>query len=99
MLSSQAAGHYTVLLALAPRTAQRETTQKLRAAARRLPLDSLYLYPTADRRGVPHYGLSYGLFADRASAARALASLPAELRSDRPLLRSIGGIREEMWRD
>ncbi|MGQ5522822.1 AAA family ATPase [Chitinimonas sp. PSY-7] len=99
VMSRQSAEHYTVLLSAAPRDARKELANFLAQAARKLPIDALYLYPTSNRNGVPYYGLSYGVFADRTSAAHALATLPEELRRDHPLLRSIGGIRSEMWRE
>ena len=71
-------------------------TNFMAAAARKLPLDRLFLYPTTTRQGVPHYGLSYGLFPDQKSAAQALNALPATLQKDHPVLRTVGGIREEM---
>ncbi|PHV11066.1 AAA family ATPase [Chitinimonas sp. BJB300] len=99
VMSRQSAEHYTVLLSAAPRDARKELANLLVQAARKLPIDGLYLYPTTNRNGVPYYGLSYGVFTDQASAAQALAKLPEELRRDHPLLRSIGGIRSEMWRE
>lgn len=98
VLNQQAAGSYTILLSVTPRQRRAELADFLGQAARKLPADSLYLYPTTTREGTPHYGLAYGLFTDQRAAAQALAQLPPNLQRNQPILRTVGGIREEMWK-
>ena len=47
-------------------------------------------------QGKPATTVVYGAYADRESALRALAKLPASLTVNRPVLRTVNGIREEM---
>ena len=47
-------------------------------------------------QGKPATTVVYGAYPDRQSALRALAKLPASLTANRPVLRTVNGIREEM---
>jgi septal ring-binding cell division protein DamX len=86
---------FTILLLVAPRQHADDFEQTLTQLARKLPIDELYVYPTTTREGVAHYGLTMGLYPSRQAASAALAALPAELRRAHPMLRTIGGIRDE----
>ena len=95
IFAQQADGTYTILLAFVPDVGQGGMNHTLDQAARRLPLDSLYVYRASARNGQAYLGLTYGLFQNKASAAGAMGLLPAELQHSRPVLRTVGSIRAE----
>lgn len=64
-------------------------------AAASVAKDDLHLYRGIGRRG-EYFGVLYGRFADRKAARQALATLPAALTVNRPIFRTIGGIRQEV---
>lgn len=64
-------------------------------AAASVAKDDLHLYRGIGRSG-EYFGVLYGRFADRKAAKQALATLPAALTVNRPIFRTIGGIRQEI---
>lgn len=98
LLNQQAPTVQTVQLLVAPRQNQAELARFLANAVQQLPAESLYVYPGVSRRGDSFFALSYGLYPDAQQAAAALANLPANLQRNRPVLRTMAGIREEMWK-
>lgn len=64
-------------------------------AAASVAKDDLHLYRGIGRGG-EYFGVLYGRFADRKAAKQALATLPATLKVNRPIFRTIGGIRQEI---
>lgn len=64
-------------------------------AAASVAKDDLHLYRGIGRGG-EYFGVLYGRFADRKAAKQALATLPAALKVNRPIFRTIGGIRQEI---
>ena len=57
-------------------------------------MDHVFVYRTM-ARGKPSMTILYGSYPDRGAATQALAALPASLKRNQPLLRSVKGIREE----
>ena len=68
---------------------------QLESLAQMVEVDNLYVYRTAVNSS-PFICVLYGSYPDRATALKAMAELPRALRAHRPLLRTIGGIREEI---
>lgn len=95
LLGTANAGEFAIQLILADRDNEKALTRFLEQAARSVPLDRLYIYPT-QANGRHHYGVMLGLYPDQQSAMQALKQLPGELLSHRPLLRTVGGIRKEV---
>ncbi|WP_374358427.1 ExeA family protein, partial [Chitinimonas sp.] len=58
----QAPGTFTILLSVAPQTHRADLAQFMAQTARKLPVDQLFAYPTRTRQGIPHFGLTYGLY-------------------------------------
>lgn len=83
----------TIQLSTLPATGVATVLQQLQRAERQVPAADVYLYQKHSNGR--DYGVLYGVFADKASASSALRELPAELKKDKPLLRSIGAIRGE----
>jgi MSHA biogenesis protein MshM len=76
-----------------------ENTEQMRRQLKSLTslveIDNLYMYRT-NVGGKPYISVLYGSYADRVSAAKALADLPKPLRTYHPQLRTVGGITEEI---
>lgn len=67
----------------------------LNKLGKELELTQIYVYPTrvtADHQ----FGITFGNFSSRKQALAALAKLPAGYLSNRPTLRTVKGIRDEM---
>lgn len=86
---------FAVQLMVGPRTESQGFEQFLIQAAKTIPEENLLLYPGYNK-GLSYYGLLYGLFPDAASARKAMQQLPANLRTHKPLLRTVGGVRSEI---
>jgi septal ring-binding cell division protein DamX len=54
----------------------------------------VFVYRT-EVNDTPHLGVAYGSFSTRRAARAALAKLPIAIRSDRPYVRSVSGIRPQ----
>ena len=62
---------------------------------REFGLTQIYVFPThitADHQ----FGITFGNFSSREQALAALARLPVGYRNNRPILRTVKGIRDEM---
>lgn len=68
---------------------------QLKSLARVLEPGRLYVYRTV-AQGKPSITVVYGEYADRKSALQALEKLPAPLVANKPVLRTVNGIRAEM---
>ena len=66
-------------------------------AGRTLPPNALYLVP-AGSPDAPRTGMLYGPFDEKGSAANALASLPENLRTFHPYIRSLDAVRDDAAR-
>lgn len=96
MVHKESPQSVTIQLSSIPSDAIQNVSTFLSRAARLVPDESLYLYAYKNRADAPaFFGVLYGLYPDRSSAARALHALPMELQRDKPVLRTLGGIREE----
>lgn len=73
--------------------------QQLKSALERLgskiELDKIYVYRTLVNNQ-PSFNVIYSGFPDRAEATRVLETLPEELKKNRPQLRTVAGIMEEV---
>ncbi len=85
-----------VMLLVTPKSKGAELEKFLAQAGQLLPQEQLLVYP-AEVRGSKGWGLVYGFFPDKSSAKAAMASLPESLRKNKPLLRTVGGMRDELW--
>ncbi len=63
--------------------------------ASQVEIDNIYVYRTYVG-GKPYISVLYGTFSDRASASKILSDLPKPLKTYRPQLRTVGGIKEEI---
>lgn len=68
---------------------------QLAKMGRDVEMDQIFVYRTRIN-GQPAWTVLYGSFPGRAEAAAALAHLPDSLRSNRPILRTLQGIRAEI---
>lgn len=57
-------------------------------------LENVYIYQTTVK-GKPFTSVVYGSYSDKVDALKALTELPKNLRTNRPTLRTVGGIVEE----
>ena len=60
-----------------------------------IEIDHVFVYRTL-ARGKPSFTIIYGNFASKREAAEALANLPAKIKQNRPILRTVKGIRAEL---
>ncbi len=62
---------------------------------RDIEMDQIFVYRTKIN-GQPAWSVLYGSFSGRAEAAAALAQLPESLKANRPILRTLQGVRAEI---
>ncbi|QLG88807.1 AAA family ATPase [Chitinibacter bivalviorum] len=86
----------TILLMTVPHNQLGELEKLMQRYDGQMKLDQVMIYPT-QANGVKSWGVVYGLFADKRSAKQAMAQLPDALKRNKPLLRSVAGVREEIW--
>jgi septal ring-binding cell division protein DamX len=67
----------------------------LRALAKVLEPQKIYVFRTV-AQGKPVMTVVYGGYADRQSAMQALEKLPPSVSANRPVLRTVSGIRSEL---
>ena len=60
-----------------------------------IEIDKIFVYRTTANRE-PIMTVLYGAFAGRAEAIKSLDALPAELKANRPYIRTVQGIRSEL---
>ena len=68
---------------------------QLKALSKLLEPGKIYVYRTI-AQGKPSTTVVYGAYADRQAALQALAKLPAAITANKPVLRTVSGIRAEM---
>lgn len=66
----------------------------LEVLSQKVEVDNIYVYRT-QVDGLPFLNVLYGSFEDRANAMEALRNLPADLRKNKPQLRTIAGVLQE----
>ncbi|MBI1966151.1 MAG: AAA family ATPase [Betaproteobacteria bacterium] len=69
--------------------------QHLNIIAKSLEMNKLFVYPTIAKQK-PSLTVLYGSFDDRRAAQEALNKLPASLKSNRPILRTVQGVNAEI---
>jgi len=69
----------------------------LNDVAKSIEINKLYVYPTL-AKDRPYWTVLYGSFSDRRAAEEALGKLPQAVMANRPLLRTVQGIRGEIRR-
>ena len=69
--------------------------QHLNIMAKSLEMNKLFVYPTIAKQK-PSLTVLYGSFDDRRAALEALNKLPASLKSNRPILRTVQGVNAEI---
>ncbi|MHB9101340.1 MAG: AAA family ATPase [Sulfuricella sp.] len=95
-LADEDGAHFTVqLMLLTDAGTEPRLESVLSRLDREIGLAQIYVYPTritADHQ----FGITFGNFSSREQARAALAGLPAGYLSNRPILRTIKGIRDEI---
>ncbi len=66
--------------------------------AKLIEINKIFVYRTVAKRKPAFINVLYGSFSDRRSAREILNKLPARLKTNRPILRSVQGIRAEIRR-
>lgn len=92
-LTSSPPGTYTVQLLGAWNDQQ--LNQHLRYLSKIVEINNVFVYRTL-AKGEPALTLAWGNFNNRNEAREALAKLPASLKANRPLLRTVQGIQTEI---
>ncbi len=85
----------TVSIQLMGASSDAQLIGQLEMLSQKIELDNLYVYRTS-ANNQPFFSVLYGSFADRAEATRALQKLPADLQKNRPHLRTIAGVLQEI---
>jgi len=94
-LDSGIADAYSIQLLVA--ADDQQLRNHLKALAKFIEINDIYMYRSA-AQGRPMVNVLWGNFAERKAAQDELAVLPASLRSNRPYVRTISGIRAEVAR-
>lgn len=68
---------------------------QLKALSKQLEPGKIFVYRTV-AQGKPSMTVVYGAYADKTTAVQALEKLPAAITANRPVLRTVSGIRAEM---
>ncbi|MDW5415451.1 AAA family ATPase [Iodobacter sp. CM08] len=90
------ANHIAIMLLVTDREHSEDLEKYFMQISQLLPKDQLLIYP-AEIRGKKGWGLVYGLFTDKASAQVAMLALPDRLKKNKPILRTVAGMRDELW--
>lgn len=72
-----------------------ELTKELEKLSQQLEIDNIYLYRT-HQNGETIAVVLYGAFANRTEALAALKDLPADVKNNRPYLRTLAGIKKDI---
>lgn len=91
----QTAATTTHTIQLMGASSEAQLDAQLKSLARVLEPSRLYVYRTL-AQGKPSITVVYGEYADRKSALQALQKLPPPLVANKPVLRTVNGIRAEM---
>ena len=94
-LAGTEGGHYTVQLMLTDDDSARRTERILSNIQRELGLDQVYAYP-AQITAKHQFGITFGNYSSRSQALAAIDTLPPNHTANRPMLRTVKGIRDEM---
>ncbi|QBC43748.1 ExeA family protein [Iodobacter fluviatilis] len=90
------ANHIGIMLLVTDREHNEELERYFLKTSQLIPKDQLLIYP-AEIRGKKGWGLVYGLFTDKSSAQVAMLALPDRLKKNKPILRTVAGMRDELW--
>ena len=85
----------TVSIQLMGANSDAQLTADLINLSQKIELDNIYVYRTKVNNQ-PFLSVLYGSFATRLEAAQALKKLPVEIQKNRPQLRTIAGIQQEI---
>jgi hypothetical protein len=94
-LAGTEGGHYTVQLMLSDSDAAARMEQILGKISREIGLKQIYVYP-ASVTAKHQFGVTLGSFPTRSEAQASIDKLPRDYKANRPTLRTIKGIRDEM---
>lgn len=86
---------YSIHVQLVAGTDPKKLELYLQELGKLVEIEKVYVYRT-QVGGKPAMSVLYGSFPDRAAANEAMSRLPAALRAQRPYLRSVRGVREEI---
>jgi MSHA biogenesis protein MshM len=84
----------TVTIQLMGGNSDEHMKNQLETLSQQVLLDEVYVFRT-QVRGKPFMSVMYGSYANRDEALQAVQKLPRWLRTNRPQLRTVGGIIEE----
>lgn len=84
----------TVTIQLMGGNSDEQMKNQLESLSHQVLIDEVYVFRT-QVRGKPFMSVMYGSYADRNEALQAIQKLPKWLRTNRPQLRTVGGIIEE----
>jgi MSHA biogenesis protein MshM len=85
----------TVSIQLMGANSDEQLKRNLETLSRQMELDNIYVYRTKVNNQ-PFLTVLYGSFANRFEAKQALQKLPSELQKNRPQLRTISGVLQEI---
>ncbi len=85
----------TVSIQLMGANSDAQLTADLMSLSQKIELDNIYVYRT-QVNNQPFLTVLYGSFANRFEATQALKKLPEEIQKNRPQLRTIAGIQQEI---
>ena len=85
----------TVTIQLMGASSDAQLKSDLEVLSQQIELDNIYLYRTKVN-GLPFLTVLYGSFANRVEAMNALKKLPLELQKNRPQLRTVAGVLQEI---
>jgi len=94
-LASTGGGQYTVQLMLTDSDATARMDQILGKISREIDLGQIYVYPTSIT-AKHQFGITLGSFPTRNEAQASIDKLPHDYKANRPALRTVKGIRDEM---
>ena len=85
----------TVTIQLMGASSDMQLQSDLHLLSQQVELDNIFVYKTKVNN-LPFLSVLYGSFANRVEAMQALKKLPAELQKNRPQLRTIAGVLQEI---
>lgn len=94
-LASASPDTFSIHVQLVAGTDPKKLELYLEELGKLVEIEKVFVYRT-QAGGKPAMSVLYGSFPDRAAANEAMSRLPAALRAQRPYLRSVRGVREEI---
>ena len=94
-LDSAEGSHYTVQLMLTDNDSATQMEQILGRLQRETGLQQVYVYPTRITAR-NQFGITFGSYPSRSQALAAIGKLPHTYKANRPTLRTVKGIQDEM---